>query len=463
MHIINCFTLTRKLTGIPLLLLGSLLFITSVGADVFPKMQPCQAKKIPQIQSLPGNMPIIQVMGHLFRKDDACVPFYVTFTWENHYDRDDGYSHYSLKFVQTFPGEFWYSTDKQEFTLVGNPVQWKGTSKVKKFEGSGQVCVRFDENDQCLDLHRFDRDYLRAKKTPDEFMASLSYAYPEIITHGQTVPITLFAGSPAFEFKDAKRKWTPNDGHFDINNPALISFDFPELIKAAANKGTYTATIGYNRNNDIETASSHDRGKLMIKLDFDPECKGYNNRDMDPCQQIARLLDYLQEALRLRELYPEVVDNAIRTNQEITDQNIDKKVVEALRDIDPYLTDAEVDELLNTSGGTNPVSLDITVPDYCDKCAAKPLCKWNRDAVRAHEEANKAFLEANPGKRDILNDNNKPGLDKAIIIAEIEYNAYNDRAIFLKDLLYKQTDAHHDCTFGAEFFSKFQSLIHQIK
>ncbi|WP_126455716.1 hypothetical protein [Sulfuriflexus mobilis] len=454
--------LTRVLTGMVLLLLGSVLFITPAEANVFPQLQPCLAKKLPQLQSLPGNTYIIQVMGHQFRKDDECVPFYVTFTWENHYDRDDGYSQYSLQFVQTFAGELWYSSDKEEFTLVANPVHWKGASKIRKFDGYGQVCLRFDENDKCLELHKFDRGYVRAIKTLEEYLASLSYAYPEITTHGQSIPITLYASSPEFEFKDARRKWTPNDGHFEINNPALISFDFPELINAAASKGTYTTTIQYNRNNELGDAS-YDKGKLLIRLDFDPACKGINNSDMEPCQQVASLLDDLQFALQLRELYPEVVEIAIQNNENISDQNIDEKVVARLRELNPYITDADAKSMLNTSGGTNPVSLEIKVPDYCNKCSAKPLCKWLHDVIQAHEEANKAYLEEYPGKRDILNDANKPDIDKAKIIADMEYNSYNDRAIFLKNLIYKQLNQNTDCTFGADFYSKFQSLIHQIK
>ena len=454
--------LTRTLSGLTLLLISNLLFILPAGANVIPQMQPCLAKKLPMIKSLPGKTEIIQVMGHNFRKDDECVPFYVTFSWENYYDRDDGYTHYSLQFKQTFAGELWYSTDKQEFTLVGNPAQWQGTSKIRQFEGHGQVCLRFDEDGKCLELHKFDRGYVRAIKTPDEYLASLSYAYPAVTRYGETVPVTLYASSPEFEFRDASRRWTPNDGQFEISNPALISFDFPELITAAANKGTYTTTVSYNRNNVLDD-TSYDRGKLVIKLDFDPDCKGINNSDMGPCQQITNLLDDLQFALQLRDLYPEVVEQAIQNNEEISDQNIDQKVVARLQALNPYITDAEAEWMLNTSGGTNPVSLDIKVPDYCDKCSAKPLCEWRHDAITAHEEANKAYLEANPGKRAILTDPNRSGIDKAKVTADLEYNSYNDRAIFLKDLIYKQLNQHPDCTFGTDFFSKFQSLIHQIK
>lgn len=456
--------LTRTFTGLALLLFSSLLFTAHAEANVFPQMQPCLAKKLFQQQPLPGNTYIIQVMGHQFRKDDECVPFYVTFTWENHYDRDDGYSHYSIMFVQTFPGELWYSTQKQEFTLVGNPAQWQGRSRIRKFTGSGQVCLKFDEDDKCIELHQFGREYLRAIKTPDEYLASLAYAYPAITTHGQAVPVALHANSPEFEFRDSKRKWTPNDGQFLISNPALVSFDFPELITAAANKGTYTTTINYNRNNDIDEARSHDRGKLVIKLDFDPDCKGNNNRDMDPCQQIASLLDDLEYALYLRELYPDVVENAILNNIEITERNLDRKVVEALRELHyPYITDGEIKWMLGQSGGTDPQTSEITVPDYCDKCSARPLCKWQHDTVRAHEEANKAYLDAHPGEKLILNDPNSPEIDRVKIRADIEHSSYNDRAIFLKDLINKQLDAYPDCSYGTEFFEKFQSLVTQIK
>ncbi len=455
--------LTRTLIGLVLIILGNLLFHTSAEADFIPQLQPCYAKNIPQTKMLPGDTYIIQVMGHQFRKDDECVPFYVTFTWDNNYDHDNGYNRYSLQFVQTFTGELWYSTDKQEFTLVANPAHWKGTSKIKKFDGYGQVCLRFDEHDKCLELHKFDRDYVRAIKTPDQFLAALSYAYPAVKTHGQTIPITLHASSPEFEFMDAQRKWTPNGGIIKINNPALISIDFPELIEAASTKGAYTASINYNRNNDLDQVSNYDRGRLVIKLDFDPDCKGSNTSDMDPCEQIEWLLDDLQFVLRTRDLYPEVfqtIDNA-------PNYDIDRWVVAGLRQYYPYMTDAEAEEYLNTSGRTDPGTLDYQVPDYCDKCTAFPHCEWQYEAVVRHEEANVEYMDAHPDEQEVLkrkppyNDDKKQHRAEAEILSKMEYRSYNEHAKYLKAIIYQELN-NQECTFGTEFYEKFQSLIHQI-
>ncbi len=457
--------MTRTLTGLALLLLGNLLFIMPAEANVFPQMQPCLAKKMHLLQMLPDNSYIIQVMGHQFRKADECVPFYVTFTWENHYDRDDGYSQYSLQFVQTFIGELWYSSDSQEFTLVANPAHWKGTSYIKKFDGYGQACLRFDENDKCLELHKFDRGYVRAIKTPDEYLVSLSYAYPAVAAHGQSIPITLHAFSPIFEFRDAQRKWRPNGGLIKINNPALISIDFPELVKAASTKGTFITTINYNRNNDLERVSNYDRGKLVIKLDFDPDCEGYNNSDMDPCQQIASLLDDLQLALHARDLYPEAlleIDNA-------PNYDIDRLVVTKLHQFYPYITAAETEWMLDRSGRTDPKTLNYKVPDGCNKCTAKPLCEWENEAIIRHEEANVEYLNAHPDERDKLmkkppfTDANKHYREVAKILSAIEYRSYNERAKYLKEIIYQELNQNPECTFDTDFYSKFQSLIHQIK
>ena len=454
--------LTRMLAGLAMLFTGYLLHVPSVEANVFPQLEPCLAKNMPQVRMLPAGTHIIQVMGHNFRNDDQCVPFYVTFTWENHYARDDGYSQYSIKFKQTFTGEFWYSSDKEEFTLVGNPGQWKGLSKVRAFDGYGQVCTDYDENDKCVKGHKFDGGSVRALKSPDVYLASFAYAYPAITVHGTSVPVTLHAGSPLFEFRDATNFWKPNDGLFEISDPALISFDFAELVKAANNKGAYTVRISYNRNNLLDD-ESYDSGKLVARFDFDPECNGIDNSDMEPCQQVALLLDDLEFALNLRALYPDTVEWAKQKNIDVSKKELDQEVIKRLPEIDPYITQQEMDQLLKSAGGTRVDNLEITVPDGCNKCSARPLCQWRTDAIKAHEAAVKAYLESNPAVRNKLRDPNLPRMEDWELTAEVEYNAYNDRAIFLKNLIYQQIADNPGCDFSGEFQSRFDSLINQIK
>lgn len=134
-------------------------------AQFLPQLEPCFAKTMPHLKTLPAGTPIIQSIGHIFRNTDKCAPFFVTFTWENHYDQGDGYTHYSLNFVYTFPGELWYRTDKEEFTLAGDPAHWRGINRVRKFDGYGQSCVRIDEEGVCTELHKFDRGHVRPLQT----------------------------------------------------------------------------------------------------------------------------------------------------------------------------------------------------------------------------------------------------------------------------------------------------------
>ena len=309
-----------------------------------------------------------------------------------------------------------------------------------------RLCSRFDENDKCLELHKFDRGYVRAKKTPDVYLSSLSYTYPAVTTHGQSVPVALHALSTLFEFRNAHHKWAPNGGLIEINNPALISFDFPELINAASTKGTYTTTINYNRNNDLEHVNNYDRGKLVIKLDFDPDCEGINNSDMNPCQQIASLLDKLQLALQLRDLYPE----ALLEIDSAPNYDIDRLVVSKLRQLNPYITDAEAEQMLDKSGKTDPKTLDYNVPDYCNKCTARPLCERQREIITRHEQANVEYLESHPAERAILQDKgpftdvNKRGREEAKILSDIEYNSYNERAKYLREIIYQELNHNQD-------------------
>lgn len=425
-------------------------------------IEPCLAKNMPQISMLPANVPIVQVMGHMFRKQDKCAPFYVTFSWENHYDRGDGYTHYSLNYTHTFPGELWYRTDKEEFTLTGNPEQWQGLSKIRTFTGYGQVCTRFDDKGACEDLRKFDRDQVRAKTTPVEFLSSVSYSYPAITTRGQSVPITFSALSPLFEFRNSWHTWQPDGGLMEINNPALINIDFAALTKAAADWESYTVTVSYNNNNDLSAMPSGHKGKLTIKFDFDRLCDGENNKDDDHCQQIQALLNEFKSAIELRDLYTEVLPDA-------TDEHhLEELVFDQLRLRHPYMSDSDVASSIENSAGTNPKTLEITIPEYCIKCAASPLCQWRGEMMEVHENTHVDFLLLNPDDRTTLITDpgilpaKQHGLDKARITAEMEYRAYNKHAMYLSDLIDQQLRQSTGCALNPQFYADLDELNNKL-
>ena len=455
--------LSRIVSTIALLVIIFLMPGFSNTAQAGFKLEPCFAKNIPHLSALPGDIPIIQVSGHVFRKKDKCAPFFVTFTWENHYDRGDGHSHYSLEYVQTFPGEFWYRTDKEEFTLTGNPEQWQGLSRVRKFNGYGQSCVRLDEKGGCDELRKYDRGQVRAKKTPNEFLSSLSYGYPAVTTQGQEVPITFSALSPLFEFRNNRHKWLAGGGHIEINNPALISFNFRELIKAATEAETYTTTVNYNQNNDTEDVPSGHKGKLTIKLDFDQVCDGDNQKDMDPCQQLEALLDDLKFSLEVRDLYPAVLQDAT------DDSNLDDLVLDQLRSSHPYMSSDEQSNMLDNAGTTNPKTLKIFVPDYCHNCAARPLCKLRGESMLEHEQTHVDYLLDNPMDRQILNtdpatvtDTVQHGRDRARIASKMEYLSYNNQAKYILARIKDQLNQTNGCTLQPRFYSDLDELSNRI-
>jgi len=416
---------------------------------------------------LPAGVPIIQVIGHEFRNSDKCVPFFVTFTWENHYDRGDGYTHYSLRFVHTFPGELWYRTDKEEFTLVADPAHWEGLNKIRKFDGFGQVCARIDENGACVDLRKFDRDQVRAKKTSGVYLGALSYAYPSVTTRGEAVPIAFHAMSPEFGFRNTRHEWRPGGGLVEINNTALVSFDYRAIVKEASKQGTYITTVKYNQDNDVQDVPSGNKGELVIKLDFDQRCNGNNQSEMSPCQQVAELLTDLKSALELRDIYMEVAPDAK------DEFHIDELIIEKLRLRNPHMDSKKEAWLLNNAGGTNPRTGEINVPDYCDECAAHPLCSWQGDMIKAHENTHKEYLQKNSDARLLLTDTeyqmsnypdvNELGRAKAEVIADMESVAYNERAKYIRNLINEQLNQSPGCTFDPQFYSDFDALINKIK
>lgn len=458
---------TRILPSIALIVIVYITLGYSMIAHSTSGIEPCFAKKLPQLKMLPAGMTIIQVIGHEFRNSDKCAPFHVTFTWENHYDRGDGHTYYSLTYVHTFPGELWYRTDKEEYTIVANPAHWEGLNKIRSFTGSGQVCTRKDENETCEDLRKFDRDQLRAKQIAGVHLSALSYGYPGVTTRGESVPIAFYAQSSEFEFRNTRHKWQPGGGLVEINNAALVSFDYPAIVEAASEQGTYTTTVSYNQNNDVQDIPSGHKGKLVITLDFDQRCDGNNQAEIDPCQQIAELLNDLESALELRDLYMEVAPNA---NDEF---HIDELVMEKLRLRHPDMDSEKEAWLLNNAGGTNPRTGEIDVPDFCDECAAHPLCSWRGDIIKMHETTHKEYLQNNPEAKLLLTDTdyqmsnytdvNQLGRAKAAVIADMEYTAYNERAKYIRSLINDQINQSSGCTFNPQFYSDIDALVSRIK
>ena len=129
--------------------------------------------------------------------------------------------------------------------------------------------------------------------------------------------------------------------------------------------------------------------------------------------------------------------------------------------------------LLNNAGGTNPRTGQIDVPDYCDECAAHPLCTWQADIIKVHENTHKEYLEQNPTARLLLTDTeyqtsnypdvNKLGRAKAKVIADMESVAYNERARYIRDLINEQLNQSIGCKADPQFYSDFDALVNKIK
>ncbi len=420
-----------------------------------PRFVPCFEK------GLPGGGMGILVIGHEFRGGDVCEPVTVTLTWRNYYDNRDGYTHYDLRLSNRFSGEFWYRTDREEFAIVADPAHWVGYDKLLSFNAFGQDCARQEEG-MCVDLRKFDSDQVHAQRTGGVYLGSLTYGYPEVTRSGEKVPVTFFASTPVFEFRNTRHYWRPDDGLVKINNPALVKFDYKALVKAATKDGVYTTKVLYDLNNDVDDIPSFHKGELEIKLDFDKICNGDNRSDMGQCEQINKLLSDLKWTLELRNLYRDLLPDS-------PDQaTLESRVLERLRLNHPEMSKEDSDWLLENSGVTDPTTLEIFVPDLCDRCAAKPLCSWQSEAIRVHEKTHVAYLLANPAKRDRLNTESgsapakQLGLDQAEITSEMEYRAYNEQAKYLYELIEQQLNNTTGCPFSAEFYDTLNQLGNAI-
>ena len=351
-----------RIVGLVLLFVVVLSPWGSVRADntAWTPFTPCFTQELTPVKMLPSTMPIIMVLGHQFRKGDKCVPVTVTYTWTNHYDLKDGYSYYNLRYSQKFSGELWYRTDREEFTITANPAHWAGYDKIRGFDGAGQRCVRFDEAGLCEELRKYERGQAYAKTTGGVYLGSLTYGYPEVVTNGETVPVTFFAQSTLFEFRNTKYTWRPDGGTIEINNPALIHFDYKKLVEAAADEKVYTISVPYKNDNDTGDIPSPNAGELTIKLDFDLACDGSNDTGMSKCEQIEGLLSELKWALELRDIYRDVWPLAPDSNTLLA------LVMVQIRMNHRYMTDDDANFIQKNFGATNPVDLSISVPDLCN-------------------------------------------------------------------------------------------------
>ncbi len=433
------------------------------GESILPGFVPCFERDLPTMKMLPSNIPMIMVAGHKFRMADKCEPVTITFTWTNYYDEKDGYAFYNLKYSHKFSGEVWYRTDRAEFTIVGNPANWVGYDKILSFDGAGQYCAKQDGTGQCEDLRKFEHGQVMALKTGGVYLGSLTYAYPEVVTNGETVPVTFFAQSPLFEFRNQQGKWLPGDGTIEINNPALIHFDYQTLVKAASDEKAYTVTVPYKYDNDTGDMPSYDTGRLVIKLDFDKVCNGDDETGMSKCEQIQALLPELRWAIELRDDYRDLLPDASDMDE------LENLVNARIRLTHPYMTQDESDALDKVFGKTYTRSLKTEVPDLCSDCTARPLCEWRTQAIAVHEETNRKYLELNKRDRDMLNiepgyiqNATAVGREQARILSVMEYRAYNERAKFLLNLIAQQMDKAPDCSFSKEFQSELESLSEQV-
>jgi hypothetical protein len=424
----------------------------------FPSFAPCYAK------TLPGGGGAL-VIGHVFHKEDKCVPVFVTLTWDDHYDTKDGYTRYTLHYVNRFAGEFWYATDRKEFAIVADPAHWAGPNEVLAIGGYGQYCARFDELGQCEDLRKFDLGQVHAVKTLGFYLGSLTYGYPTVTTNGEKIPITFFASTPLFEFENMQYTWMPEDGLVKINNAALASFDYAELVLDASAKRIYTAKVGYNLDNDTEDMPTYHQGGVSIRLDFNPVCKGDNQSDMAPCEQIKRLMSELKFALEMRDLFREVYKASLPNG--INVDRLRSGVIDNLRLNHPDITDSQLQWAIKNAGGTDPATGESTVPDYCDECAATPLCQWKGEAIAVHEETHRLYMEANPGDKQIMKlwkeeTGNQYDIEAGRIYSQMEYRAYNRRAAFLRDLIQQQLNETSGCSFEPQFYVDLSDLSDKI-
>ena len=201
---------------------------------------------------------------------------------------------------------------------------------------------------------------------------------------------------------------------------------------------------------------------IDVHIDFCDKTKYANLND---CRQVEMLFGTLKQSLALRDGYKKWGSSA---------ENIDQLNMLVTREIstDYPLIDLLDDDYLDGISASINCS-QIHIPDLCKGCMPKPLCQWEREALLAHEQNHQQLLAARSDYHtlqcgttlqiDLLYpDANERHKAEARALADLEYNAYNEQAHHINDIIQQQMHNIFGCSLSPDFLIEYQAIQQRL-
>ncbi|MCE5193945.1 MAG: hypothetical protein LLF28_00565 [Nitrospiraceae bacterium] len=195
-------------------------------------------------------------------------------------------------------------------------------------------------------------------------------------------------------------------------------------------------------------------------------CDPKNFADIDKCKQTELLLEDLKVILKIRDAFKDMAPGAKDVAHLLDLVGLEIKTAYPGMDIQ------NEEFLARYSASYNICTGETVIPDTCKECAPSPLCKWRKKGLEIHEQIHDSDIQNNPKIRQLFCDTqyqleNFPDVNfwerlLAKTYAKMDYDAYNEQAKYLRDIIQEQLSGNVDCTFKPEFFSEFQEAISKI-
>lgn len=219
-----------------------------------------------------------------------------------------------------------------------------------------------------------------------------------------------------------------------------------------------TAQVG-----TVSAASDCNPGsRIEMHIDF---CDQTRYADLNACRQVAYLFGSLKQSLALRDAYQRWGGSA---------QDVDQlhRLVTQEISTDYPLIDLQDDNFLDNNSATFQCGA-IHIPELCNKCIPKPLCKWEREALMRHEENHQQTIAAHADYNTLMcgttedqmrlyPDANARQRAEAKALADMEYKAYTEQARYLNDIIEQQLHGIFDCSLSPGFLLDYPATQRRL-
>ena len=192
-------------------------------------------------------------------------------------------------------------------------------------------------------------------------------------------------------------------------------------------------------------------------------CSPEDFADVDKCMQLEMLMEDVRLFLRIREAFKDMVEGAS------SDKHLNDLVTLEIRSEYPGMDLTDEKHLDKFAGGLDLCSSAINIPDLCQGCRPRPLCRWEEEALEIHEYTHQSDAADDPNLKklfcrpELYANANWVDKEQAKALARLEYHAYTEQARYLIDIIEAQLSGNIACQFSPSFYVNLQEALHDLK